>query len=417
MSSPERSLAVWLHSQRVGTLYARGDQIRFVLDEAYIADPQRAVLGLRFEEDLHARHRSIRRLPPWFSNLLPEGRLRQWIAEARGVSETLELELLAEVGHDLPGAVRVTDEGTGPTVTHSEGREVVTGGVGARPDRDTWRFSLAGVAMKLSMLQRGERFTAPGLGEGGDWIVKLPDAFYPDVPTNEFAMMELARRVGIEVPETRLVHRDALSDVPAEFWPSGEELAYAVRRFDRTKDRALVHMEDLAQVRGFYPEDKYSGSFETVAALVYRGRDTSSILEFARRLAFIVLIRNGDAHLKNWSLLYEDPRVPRLAPAYDMVSTAVYQPSGRTEDLGLKLGESRSFEAISLARFERISRKLRITHVSLVDEVRGVVERTRSAWPEVSELLGEHPLLRKCIGDELGARSAFLLRGGAAGTR
>lgn len=412
VSAPERSLSVWLQERRVGTLHARGEQIRFVLDDDYVVDPHRAVLGLRFEEDLRVRHRSIRRLPPWFSNLLPEGRLRQWIADARGVSETLELELLAEVGHDLPGAVRVTDDGApSAALDPPTGREVVTNTDGGPGDRSAWRFSLAGVAMKLSMLQRGERFTAPGVGEGGDWIVKLPDAVYPDVPTNEYAMMELARRVGIEVPQTRLVHRDALSDVPDEFWPSGEHLAYAVRRFDRTPDRGLVHMEDLAQVRGFYPEDKYSGSFETVAALVYRGRDTTSLLEFARRLAFIVLVRNGDAHLKNWSLLYEDPRVPRLAPAYDMVSTAMYQPAGRSEDLGLKLGESRSFESVSLARFERIQRKLGVTSdVSLVEEARGVVERVRTAWPEIAELLREHPALRRSIGDELGARSAFLLR-------
>lgn len=410
VSTPERSLSVWLRDQKVGTLHARGEQIRFVLDDTYVAEPHRAVLGLRFEEDLRARHRSVQRLPPWFSNLLPEGRLRQWIAEARGVSETLELELLAEVGHDLPGAVRVTDDGADSKVPDvATGREVVTG-VGADAARDVWRFSLAGVAMKLSMLQRGERFTAPGVGEGGDWIVKLPDAVYPHVPTNEFAMMELARKVGIDVPETRLVHRDALSDVADEFWPSGENLAYAVRRFDRTRDRGLVHMEDLAQVRGFYPEQKYSGSFETVAALVYRGRDTQSLLELARRLAFIVLIRNGDAHLKNWSLLYEDPRVPRLSPAYDMVSTAVYQPANRPEDLGLKLGESRSFESVSLARFQRLQRKLGVTNASLVDEVRGVVERTRAVWPEIAELLAEHPVLRKNIGDELGARAAFLLR-------
>ncbi|MCX4240893.1 type II toxin-antitoxin system HipA family toxin [Paraliomyxa miuraensis] len=410
MPAPERSLSVWLREQRVGTLHARGDQIRFVLDDAYVANPRREVLGLRFEEDLYARHRSIRRLPPWFSNLLPEGRLRQWIADARGVHETLELELLSEVGHDLPGAVRVTDDADSLVSDRATAREVVTNKANVEEYRNVWRFSLAGVAMKLSMLQRGERFTAPAVGEGGDWIVKLPDAVYPDVPMNEFATMELARKAGIEVPETRMVHRDELDDVPEDFWPTGEVLAYAVRRFDRTKDKGLVHMEDLAQVRGFYPEDKYSGSFETVGALVYRGHDTRSILEFARRLAFVVLVRNGDAHLKNWSLLYEDPRLPRLAPAYDMVSTAMYQPAGRTEDLGLKFGESRRFESVSLARFERLQRKLGLTHVSLVDEVRNVVERTRAAWPEIAEFLRDHPSLCKGIGDELGARAAFLLR-------
>ena len=100
----------------------------------------------------------------------------------------------------------------------------------------------------------------------------------------------------------------------------------------------------------------------------------------------------------------------RRAPAYDMVSTALYQPAGRTEDLGLKLGESRNFESVSLARFERLERKLGLTHTLLVDEVRGIVERARAAWPEIADHLRNHPLLLRGIGDELGARLTFLLR-------
>jgi len=76
----------------------------------------------------------------------------------------------------------------------------------------------------------------------------------------------------------------------------------------------MVHIEDLAQVRNVYPENKYLGNYETVAALAYRGHDLNSLREFARRLAFTILIANDDAHLKNWSLIYTDPRVPCLAP-------------------------------------------------------------------------------------------------------
>jgi len=99
--------AVWLHDQQVGTIYQRGDYSRFTLAEPYRMDPDRPVLGLVFEQDLSAAHTAALRLPPWFSNLLPEGRLREWIAEDRGVSPHREMELLAQVGHDLPGAIRV----------------------------------------------------------------------------------------------------------------------------------------------------------------------------------------------------------------------------------------------------------------------------------------------------------------------
>jgi HipA N-terminal domain len=60
----------------------------------------------------HRRALRRLRLPPWFSNLLPEGRLRDWIAADRKVSADREMELLAQVGHDLPGAVRVLPDET-----------------------------------------------------------------------------------------------------------------------------------------------------------------------------------------------------------------------------------------------------------------------------------------------------------------
>lgn len=412
MAKPERAYSVWLHDRKVGTLNTDGGYTRFAFDTEYARDPNRAVLGLRFEEDLLAQHRSNVRLPPWFSNLLPEGRLREWIAHSQRIFETREMELLAQVGHDLPGAVRVAEDGgllhTNRAAPH---REVVTGGSEATgSEGNVWRFSLAGVAMKFSMLQAGERFTAPGVGEGGDWIVKLPDPLYPQVPLNEFAMMQLAAISGLNVPEIRLVHRDLLEDVPPNLWPTGEDQAYAVRRFDRDDSRNRVHMEDFAQVRGFYPESKYRGSFETLAALVYRQRDVASLCEFAKRLAFNVVIGNGDAHLKNWSLLYTDPRIPALAPAYDLVATAIYRPRKSPEDLGLKFGESRKFEAVSLSTFARLQRRLNAKDLSLPDEVRGLVARLQAGWPQVRELLKEHPLLVNEIGAGITRRAASLLR-------
>jgi serine/threonine-protein kinase HipA len=142
-----------------------------------------------------------------------EGRIRvphfqrdyRWTLE--DVARLFEMELLGQVGHDLPGGVRVLQDdmeaGTGewvaPDVEH--GALVDTRSAG-------WRFSLAGVGLKLSMLAVGDRLTLPAFGEGGDWIVKFPDPTFPDVPRNEHTMMLLAGEVGIEVPEVRLVHRD-----------------------------------------------------------------------------------------------------------------------------------------------------------------------------------------------------------------
>lgn len=409
MPVTERTFAVWLHENRVGTLYTHDNFTRFVFDDSYIRDFNRAVLGLQFEEDLKAQYRSNVRLPPWFSNLLPEGRLRQWIAEKQDVSELREMELLAGVGHDLPGAVQVIEESNNAQALKKSPREIVINEPNLPLGEDVWRFSLAGVALKFSMLKTGDRFTAPAVGEGGDWIVKLPDFQYPEVPRNEFTMMQLAKYSGLEVPEIRLVHRDLLEEVPSNLWPQDEDWAFAIKRFDRTDDRRRVHMEDLAQVRGKFPEAKYEGSFETVGALIYRQHDDKSLIEFAKRLAFNILIGNGDAHLKNWSLLYIDPRIPQISPAYDLVATAIYKPSNQPEDLGLKFGRSRRFENISLSNFERLQEKLGAKGISLIDEVEVFINQVRDEWPKIEELLSQHPLLSS-IKDGFDARLASLLR-------
>jgi serine/threonine-protein kinase HipA len=386
---------VLLHGQDVGILHRRGDHTQFVLDPDYWAQADRPILGLAFEDRPGERHAAALRLPPWFSNLLPEGPLRDWIAQERHVSPQREAELLAQVGHDLPGAVTVVPEpGDCPdwpdpdTLRRPPDRPAPEGG--------RWRFSLAGVALKFSMLRQGDRLTLPATGHGGDWIVKLPDARHPRVPRNEYVTMLLARAAGIEVPEIHLCPRKDLPDLPSVSWPHDEDEAFAIRRFDRDDARRPVHIEDLAQVRGLWPEQKYTGTFETVANLVHRGRDRDSLHQFVRRLAFCVLVGNGDAHLKNWSLIYEDPRIPRLSPAYDLVATAAYVQDGdEPEDLGLKFCGSRRMESVTLASFEQLERRLRLNGSGLRDTALDAVERTLSAWPDHAHLLDDLPELHQ----------------------
>ncbi|WP_374985375.1 type II toxin-antitoxin system HipA family toxin [Streptomyces fradiae] len=421
---PEKYYAVLLHSRRIGTLCQKGDYTRFLLNESYVTDAHRPVLGLRFEEDLRAPYASALRLPRWFSNLLPEGPLREWIADDRGVSLDREMELLAQVGHDLPGAVQVL-HADGPDDGWEWPDGDRPGGGGRRPDGiyrfpasdSPWRFSLAGVALKFSMLAKGDRLTVPAAGVHGDWLVKFPDYRHPDVPRNEFTMMSLARASGLDVPDVRLMHRDELEGLPDRMWPNDEQWAYAVRRFDRAQDerRTAVHIEDFAQVRDKYPQDKYQSTFETVAAIAYRGRDTESLREAARRFAFSIVVGNGDAHLKNWSLIYRDRRVPSLSPAYDLVSTIPYAPSDEPEDLGLKFGGSKSFERVRLTAFERLEsaldRRFGTTGARLRQEAVQTVERTRAHWPEFEVHLADNPDVRGTIGTWINSCAQRLLTG------
>jgi HipA-like protein len=367
-------LDVRLGEVHVGTLTLLADETsEFVISEEFRQRYPRPVLGQYFEDDLTRRHSSRMRLPPFFSNLLPEGPLRELIAEREGIHKQREFFLIARLGEDLPGAVRVTPAAAltwdaAGTVEASE----------AQPEpAEPLRFSLAGVQLKFSMLRKDRGMTLPMGGKGGDWIVKLPDNRYDHVPENEFSMMTWARAAGIQVPE---FHLERVADL--EGLPQGivlrEDIAYAIRRFDRPEPGQRIHMEDMAQVLGLYSSEKYKKyNYETVAKILLNVAGFDALEEFLRRLVFIIAIGNGDAHHKNWSLLYPEGIRATLSPAYDLVSTIQYIQS---DGIALNLAKSKRFEDVSLASFERLARKLELGTQDVLPLVRATVEATLQAW-------------------------------------
>jgi serine/threonine-protein kinase HipA len=355
----------------------RGDATRFRFYDSYRRLAARPVLGQVYEDYLAEEWGATQRLPPFFSNLLPEGPMREHVAQQIGVHPDRELYLLVHLGRDLPGAVIVRP------LTPLDAAEPVT----SRPSTEEHarlRFSLAGVQLKFSMLREGDRLTLPMDGMGGRWIVKLPDRSYPQVPETEFATMAWARASGIEVPECTLVRTDQLEGIPAEFLRGVETLCYAIRRFDRLDSGQRVHMEDFAQVFGIYADRKYDAkNFESIGNIVYQLGGLPELRVYVRRLVFMVLSGNGDAHHKNWSLLYQDGIHPRLSPAYDLLSTVPYLGDG--ERLALKFGGSKEFSAVGLATFERMARKLGVDPSLVAAWVTEDVQRCMDAWSHSDE--------------------------------
>ena len=223
------------------------------------------------------------RLPPFFSNLLPEGPLRELLIRRAGIRRLDEFALLRALGEDLPGAVRVAD---------------------------------------------------PASAAGGGTSRRVRHG-----------------RAGL-----------------------------AVRRFDRQEGGRRVHVEDFAQVFGKFPESKYDGhSYANIAAALAStaANGQEEAMAFVRRAIFSALIGNGDAHLKNWSVVYEDPIHPTLSPAYDLVSTIPYIPR---DHLALGFGGSRRFQRFGDRRLQRFAKAARLPFEAVRSECRDTTERTLAAW-------------------------------------
>jgi serine/threonine-protein kinase HipA len=378
------ALAVRLHGRQIGVINRlAGDRQVFAFEQDYIDDPQRPTLSLSFKGRTGGLVTALRpvprRVPPFFSNLLPEGHLREYLAKLGAVNPDREFFLLAVLGADLPGALVI--EPIEGNVKDEDARHDEANHDDDRPREAVLRFSLAGVQLKFSaIMEASGGLTFPAGGMGGSWIVKLPSARFAAVPENEFAMLELARRAGIAVPDNRLVAVADIKGLPEEARaPRGKALA--VQRFDRVAGGAPVHMEDFAQVFGQYPNDKYKHhSYANIAAVLWAEAGEDAVAEFVRRLVFSVVIGNGDMHLKNWSLLYPDQRKPILSPGYDFLATLPYIPNDK---LALSFGGSRSLAEVTQGQMRRFADTARIPASPLWQIAVETAQHTAEAWKKL----------------------------------
>lgn len=145
-----------------------------------------------------------------------------------------------------------------------------------------------------------------------DYIVKSWGADYKELALNEYYCMEIVRRSNIEVPE---------------FYISDDEKLFIMKRFDKVDDK-YIGFEDMCVLMGKQRDDKYEGSYEqivkTIKIFVSPQHKKSSLIQFFKMTYLNFLLKNGDAHLKNFGLIYTGIDDIKLAPAYDVVSTTVY---------------------------------------------------------------------------------------------
>lgn len=341
-------------------------------------DPLHPILGQGFEVAPERRRTASGSLPEWFANLLPESGsgLRGLIGRELGRANPHDFQVISFIGEDLPGAVRVVPESDIWKIPELARRS--SGG-----DSGKIKFSLAGVQAKFSMRWEGKGLVLPMSGQGGDWIVKLPDRRFPDVPANEYSMLTWAKIVGIDVPEIRLVAGADVSGIP-EGLISETESVFAVQRFDRDGD-ARIHQEDFAQVREVSVESKYDRATYSGIARFLQAVCPEDIDEYLRRLAAIVVVGNLDAHLKNWTLRYPDQRSARLSPAYDLVSVSAYE-EFRSEELAFPVNGGRVAKLITYDNFRSLAHRASLDPERAVSTAKATVSALVDAWPQVKDM-------------------------------
>jgi serine/threonine-protein kinase HipA len=383
------ALKLTLHGKLAGYLagFHNGRNVLSFAEE-FKQDPRRPTFSLITHPDFPGCGKIMaepwtknQRLHPILSNLLPEGSLRELIAQGLKVHIDNEFHIFTYLGEDLPGALMAEpmapeDVPNSVLTTHGNAKAVKFDKIAHQN-----KFSLAGVQMKFSMKENEGRYNLSKDNVLGDWIVKTPSTKHKDVPENEYTAMKLAALVGVDIPQIKLVELDKLDNLPQINLPD-EKLAFAIKRFDRD-DNTRVHMEDFAQVLVKYPQQKYnSASYQQIGEVLYRfsGDGLVDAQQFARRLLANILLANGDAHLKNWSLLYLDQVTPRLSPAYDIVTTNVYIDNER--QFALNLGKTKDWYEVSNTNFENWANRSEIPWRAIRPHLADTMEKARSLWPD-----------------------------------
>jgi serine/threonine-protein kinase HipA len=381
-------LKLTLHGSTVGYLagYHSGKNV-LNFDPAYRDRAVRPTLTLSTHPDFPKAASMLgkpwitqQRLHPVLSNLLPEGGQRELLAQLLKVHVDNEFPFLTVLGLDLPGALIAESLNPSDIPDYAlEHRTSIQPVPVARTVAGT-RFSLAGVQLKFSMRERESRYHIAPFGELGDWIVKPPSVRHPFVPLNEYTAMTLAKIAGVQIPDIRLVPVSQLEGLPPLNLPA-EEFAYAIRRFDRVHE-GRIHTEDFAQVFVLYAQQKYDRiNYEQMGQVLYRytGRPLENIQQFARRLLVNILLANGDAHLKNWSLIYPDSHTAELAPAYDIVFTRAY--ISDEQQFALNLNKVKRWYDVDLSHFASWSERIGVPWRAIKPQLEDVIDKARGLWP------------------------------------
>lgn len=331
-------LGVTTPQGEAGELTQEQDQFLFGYSKAPASAAISLTMPVRKAQYAHAA------LHPIFQMNLPEGFLLEQLHNRLAKIVNLDpMMLLSLSGGQAPiGRVKVQSEfvhplageqGKGERLSEILAWDGTENLFTELVDKYIYRTGISGVQPKVLVPQAFEPAPAKATVLTADLIVKTGREEYPGLAANEFLCMSIAKASGLAVPE---------------FYLSKNKDLFVMQRFDRTPDGTPIGFEDMAVLAGLSSREKYKTSYSHVAKLVeafVSGPNVSASLQtLFDMVALSCVVGNGDAHLKNFGLLYTDPTTTdcTLAPAFDIVNTTAYIPE---DVLALDLCGFKSFFA------------------------------------------------------------------------
>lgn len=377
-----------------------GEDARFRYDESYLQDSDTVPISISLPKQQEPF--SVVQTKNYFEGLLPEGFTRRTVAQWMHVDESDYLSILHGLGRECLGAIQITTEGeilnaSYESVSQDEIQALAAEGVSKSAEIITKaHLSLTGASGKVGLYydKANDRWYIPWGTAPSTHIVKQSHIRLNDIVTNEQLSLLTAQSCGIDIPDSFIINTGTGED---------SEVLFATERFDRVRSDSpdvidglrvpnRLHQEDFAQALGILASDKYEKEpsgymrmmFETLRR--FSSNPIQDQLRLWDMIVFDYLIGNTDAHIKNHSLLYSsDMRSLRLAPAYDLVSTTVYEQS--TREMAFYIGEELLLDKITRDSFQTAAKEIGISVKIAMERFDSMREKFIPALKESAEKL------------------------------
>jgi len=388
-------LDVFLLGERVGVLESDRGKLTFRYLPDYLRKADAAAISYSLPLQSEPFDSAVTSV--FFDNLLPPDVVRKRLGKILHLSRHNIFGFLEAIGGDCAGAIALyppygseTSGASEPTFRELSDEEAaqILMDLPKRPlnigKEEGFRISGTGAQDKLIACVKERKILLPLYGAPSTHIIKPPVAAYHDSVFNEFFCMRLAQAIGLPAPECDIL---TLKDVPY----------YCVTRFDRQftdGEVSRLHQEDFCQLFCVDPEKKYESeggpTIPQCFRLIKKMRlGTVGQVDFLRRIIFNVLIGNGDAHAKNFSVLYRGKNI-LLAPVYDLLCTEIYD--SLAHETAMSIGGDTSFARITCDSFSKMARGCNVRPellMSLIDEM--LEKITVASKSLANELDRQHP--------------------------